>query len=175
MGKEDRYKEYARVLFWLAVFTLIMIIYCVVFGLIISPAGATGVLKSEGIIASFAYIILWFGLSVLAGYKWYKEIFISAMIYSAFPIIGLTCGTLFIGTPLGIGAMLFFSWSAPIQGMCFGKEGLIKSMVINSAVIIFIRLFFNSLSQKTKRLLIIYSNTVPWVLQKVHDRLYESF
>ncbi|WP_313561816.1 hypothetical protein [Ruminiclostridium cellobioparum] len=150
MGKEDRYKEYARVLFWLAVFTLIMIIYCVVFGLIISPAGATGVLKSEGIIASFAYTLLWFGLSVLAGYKWYKEIFISAMIYSAFPIIGLTCGTLFIGTPLGIGAMLFFSWSAPIQGMCFGKEGLIKSMVIIQPLLFLLGYFLTAYLRKQK-------------------------
>lgn len=130
MGKEDRHKEYAKVLFWLAVFTVIMIIYCVVFGLVISPAGATGTLKSEGITTSFAYIILWFGLSVLAGYKRYKEIFISAMVYSSFPIIGLISGMLFIGTPLGIGAMLLFFWSAPIQGMCFGNEGLIKSMVL---------------------------------------------
>lgn len=127
MGKEESWKVFVKILFWLAIFSSIAISYCAVFGLVISPAGATGTLKNEGIIASFAYITLWFGFSILAGYKRYKEAFISAMIYSLLPIIGLM---LFVGTASGIGVMLVFIWSAPIQGMCFGNEALIKSMVL---------------------------------------------
>jgi hypothetical protein len=108
--------KYLKTTIWLLVFIGITILFNISFRMIFTPAGIMGDVSAVNVAASIAYIFFWIILSVIAGYKKFRNVLTAAFIYSSLPFFSLL-GTLFMGTRLAIIIMIVFYWGVPVQGI----------------------------------------------------------
>jgi len=103
-------------LLWFIILMGIAFLFLCIFGLVYTPAGQMGEVSNANKIASVIYLIGWIVISILSGFKNYKTIVASSIIYSALPLIIL----LLCLTPIPHIAFLIiivFVQVAPVQGV----------------------------------------------------------
>ena len=109
--------KFLKMFLWFLLFLSITVIYIYSFGMHITPAGKMGQITTVDFFVSLIYIVLWAGLSILAGYKDLKSLYIGGILYSCLSFIGLL-GIPFIGkSPLALLIMIIFYLGAPLQGI----------------------------------------------------------
>lgn len=139
-----------KIILWLFILTLLMFIPMTLrINLPLTIEGIVGTAELNYIVLSICYLIGWFLLSIWSGFKNYKEILIAAMIYSSYPILGVIAANFLIKTPLVILTLIFFIWSAPIQGICFESEKILYLMIIIQPIIFLVGYYLSGLKRKS--------------------------
>lgn len=109
--------KYLKVFLCFLLFLSIPVLYIYSFGIHITPAGQMDEITIADFFASLIYIALWFAISIIAGYKGLKNLYIGGIAYSCLSFAGLL-GMPFIGNhPLALLTMLIFYLGAPLQGI----------------------------------------------------------
>ena len=109
--------KYLKIFLGFLFFLSITVLYNYSFRMHITPAGQMGQITAVDFWASLIYIVLWVDISIIAGYKDLKSLYIGGIVYSSLSFIGLL-GIPFIGnSPLAVLILIIFYFGAPLQGI----------------------------------------------------------
>lgn len=108
--------KYIKIGIWVILLFGITVLFNISFSMVFTPDGVKGAVTVSNIVASWAYLIFWVALSVFAGSRKDKCIFVAGIIYSSLPFLGLI-GIPFLGTRLAFMVLILFYWGVPVQGI----------------------------------------------------------
>ena len=74
--------KYLKIFICFLLFLGITVLYIYSFGMRITPAGQMGQITAADFFVSLIYIVLWFAISIIAGYKGLKSLYVGGIAYS---------------------------------------------------------------------------------------------
>jgi hypothetical protein len=74
--------KYLKIYLCFLLFLGITVLYIYSFGMRITPAGQMGQITAADFFVSLIYIVLWFAISIIAGYKGLKSLYVGGIAYS---------------------------------------------------------------------------------------------
>lgn len=122
--------KYLKMLLWFLLFLSITILYNYFFGMHIRPTGKLSQITAVDFFASLIYLVLWIAISIIAGYKNLKSLYIGGIVYSCLSFIGLL-GIPFIGSsPLAVLSIIIFYFGVPLQGISIWLQFIQLPLII---------------------------------------------